>query len=955
MCANSQEPLSILLSLPTEVCQHGEEEFFKDTRDNLQQICEFVCTQCCASSVAAFFVTEEPRNGPQAMVMRGAAGSLVRTLNENVDDWIAAREKGECKALRGFSYTSLVTSEFRKLTAERQREVIQQWPVTNQIWHLASGRIANSNRAMDGLHQGFSSNARAIRTGLGDRFAYPGQNLSTTFRNMIAVPIFAEGGGTEIFSVDEIEETGIAYPGSASDRRGFLSRYRVIGILKAEGRKPLTSTPRAGKSLWAELESTLASLSLSEENKEEIRQWCEHVSSFDDSEQQLHIEFPPFMQGDREAPRIVEIRKAMADGYSKCYGAEFTRQDTELLLLLGMQLGRLLTHRTIKYAASEGIIIGENEVGILNVRWQDIQELSALFHAADIMERKIATHLQGLKRLLDFEQRQRVHRTRITELLDPQGLIREIGTRRKTSPSLIRKLVRKERELDDNSEVQIVHAADLKARFVGYGHLSSGSFVGRGLARVFLAKENGGSARTVFQGECGTRGAPRLRFQEGMTMAAVERVRRERVCRGPLVRRILDPKCYNIDDLCGARVTTDYDSAIDELLDEFRLRSKEWGFQLEKVDDLREAGRDGYRAVHVTLSLNMEPYLPKRVATLLRTALAPLPLSLPCEIQLRTAYQDSWAKKTHAESYKRESFISDEARDEWEILSNVLGQADRLSDIVRSKTEEDLLPPDFGEARLLRYLRRRLSRDDLTVVLFGIDCAKELLKDRLRYNGLPEFSFAMEICERLVYHFQVLDPTMLLLSMLRHTWRKASGDPSLGREFGRPAGSDTIVGLLSKELHEHCEVVLRKYRNRVPLEESKRQRTDWLASWLKQLPPWFWAMQWSARSYFLQRREDRLAQWQTRLREVYDHLVQHYAERGHDGLDESLERAYIVEAAVLLASLAELPHEPGRNRRIRLLREYRELFREICRYLPNRPTKQRVIEDLARALREVEL
>jgi ppGpp synthetase/RelA/SpoT-type nucleotidyltranferase len=764
-----------------------------------------------------------------------------------------------------------------------------------------------------------------------------------------------------MLSVEEYEDAAFRYPRSASASRDFLSRYRVIGILKVEGRIPAESQQSWADGLVDRLvrlsEAELPDRPLDSQERSQLETWCREFSQHTSAREAAIAEapeYPEFMRTAPHTPRLLALRKQIADAFSEYCRAEFTRQDTELLLLLGMQLGRLLTHRTIKYAASEKIIIGENEVGMLNVRWEDIRELSMLLHAADVAEAKIGEHLQQLKTVLDFDKRQAVHRTRISELLDPRGPIREIHTRRKTSPSLIQKLIRKQRDLDENTEVHEVHFVDLKAAFVGYGHLSSESFVGRGPTRVFLEKQDLGSARAVVQAELGMRGAPRLRFDD-TAAAVVQRVRRDDETQAPLVRRILDRDFYDIDDLCGARVITDYDSDIDQLLDELRIRGSEWGFELRKVDDQREAGKEGYRAVHVTLTLDMEGHLPNEMVSRLRKTLYLVPLKVPVEIQLRTAYQDSWAKKTHAESYKRETHIPDELRDEWEILSNVLVQADWLSDIVKSGTEEALLPSDFGEGRLIRHLRRRLSRDDLTIVLFGIECAKELLKDRLRYNGLPEFSFAMEISERLVYQFQVLDPNMLLLSMLRHTWRKATGDPSIGRSPEMKTASYTIVSLLSGELRRHCGLILRKYRSRLPLDDEKRRRADWLASWLKQLPPWFWAMQWSARAYFLQRREDRLAQWRHRLQNVYEHLEQHYAERGREGLDDSLERAYIVEAAVLLASLAELPSEPGRNRRIRALREYRELFREIRNYLPNRPTKARVVEEIARALRSMEL
>ena len=140
----------------------------------------------------------------------------------------------------------------------------------------------------------------------------------------------------------------------------------------------------------------------------------------------------------------------MIDVLTRYCQAEFTRQDTELLVLLAMQVGRLITRRIITHAADHGIVIGENEVGMLNMRWRDVDHLAALGRAAAAATQKLGYHLEALKSELDCERRQMIFGLRVSELLDAHGPIREVTTRRKEFISLIRKLVRKQRFLEDN-------------------------------------------------------------------------------------------------------------------------------------------------------------------------------------------------------------------------------------------------------------------------------------------------------------------------------------------------------------------------------------------------------------------------------------------------------------------------------------------------------------------------
>jgi len=68
---------------------------------------------------------------------------------------------------------------------------------------------------------------------------------------------------------------------------------------------------------------------------------------------------------------------------------------------------------------------------------------------------------------------------------------------------------------------------------------------------------------------------------------------------------------------------------------------------------------------------------------------------------------------------------------------------------------------------------------------------------------------------------------------------------------------------------------------------------------------------------------------------------------------EWLERAYMMEAAALLAGLAELPFEPGHVLRKRFYNDYLTLYREIRSYLPTGHIKDIITEELDHAFQEI--
>jgi len=303
--------------------------------------------------------------------------------------------------------------------------------------------------------------------------------------------------------------------------------------------------------------------------------------------------FPPLLQDAEKNPedkhKALVLRKAIADVFTRCGYAEFTRRDMELLVLLAMQVGRLPTRRLIEYAAQKGIIISEDEVGVLNMRWRDVDQLDALHCAAKATNAKITYHLQALKAELDFAKREEIFRARVGEILDPPGAIREVRVRTKQYVSLVRKLVRKQRHFDELPSTCEVSLTAFCPRVEAYDHHSEMRCIVRGDARMFMHRAEVGSGFVDIGLALGTEGGPQIKAGYKNLPAAFQSSQRVQSIDAPLVARILDDGVYHIDDLTGARILTNYQSDIDDVLDEIRRRHRDWGAELGKIDDLSGA------------------------------------------------------------------------------------------------------------------------------------------------------------------------------------------------------------------------------------------------------------------------------------------------------------------------------------------------------------------------------
>lgn len=125
-----------------------------------------------------------------------------------------------------------------------------------------------------------------------------------------------------------------------------------------------------------------------------------------------------------------------------------------------------------------------------------------------------------------------------------------------------------------------------------------------------------------------------------------------------------------IEDIAGVRAVCEYLSDAYELRDylynhpELRVKGK--------IDDkILNPTAEGYRGLHITFMVKI--YYKGEYK------------EVPVETQIRTAYGNSWAMKTHDLTYKKASDIPDSLLRQMELLSELLYNADKQTEILRNE------------------------------------------------------------------------------------------------------------------------------------------------------------------------------------------------------------------------------------------------------------------------------
>lgn len=956
----------------------SEADFFDKVKEQLDGICEAIARIIGADNCVLFFIEDEPE-GDCCMVMRGAWGNFTKTCE-------AGRAAAAGKEPLGYRYPSLL-HEAEGKPDDKIREIIRGWPVTNQIWHLGTGRMANSNRAMDVLSRAHYGK----RKGKGDNLNYPNNgNLWTVYRNMVAVPIFARGGRPQLLA-DPFEKDDVF--GSLQNRGEFAAQYRVIGILKVENKKPIraqSDLPRAGE---------LFSDRLGASSRERLRKWigptmsAKRVAALRDQFIRPAARQPSFnyaalrllnemvkrtrnkASGEFEYERS-GLDVELIDHLTETFEAEFTQADVELLVTIAMQLGRMLMRRTIEHAASHDLILSEHEAGVLNMRYSDVVQLKSYIRACDRLRRGVHQLLDDLRIELTEEVQEEVFEAQVTHRIQPRKPIRHVLSRTKEPISLFRKLVRKEEEFDRHTS--IVKSGGLWQRQTSYQHLrihksslrvenfdalDERQAVVRGPMRLFWRRKSHGGVEAHADGELGTPEGPRAVFEppacDTMLDASLKDIPVERNADWSLVQRILSD--YDVDDVAGVRVVCDYVGDLDHVVDEIRARCPEWEIQVTRIDPALDEGKEGgYRAVHITVEADVAHVIGPEDTRNIRRALALEPhqkILLPCEIQLRTTLQDAEALKSHA-LYKGETEGVDHSYfDLLRTQTDQLHKVETTSDLIRGQVEEILMPADYGERRLLADLRKILTREGFALVEFGLACAKQIHQDDLRLNGSPYLSYLLAVCSRLVTTFGVDDPEMLLLALLHDLWKKTTKkmrrllkDVDL-QDYGDAHFNEDLAEGMRRKPGHRLKKLVKRFEGRVSWDER-----------LAGFQNWFWVLLGGFRQFwrdYHEKRPDELAD--ARWKRIYDirkHLEKEVRRRGSGETREKdredwLLRAFVLEAAILLGRLEELPHESNRKR---AEEQFRNAYRElelIVDNLPPLPIKRKVVEETTKVFREI--
>lgn len=621
--------------------------------------------------------------------------------------------------------------------------------------------------------------------------------------------------------------------------------------------------------------------------------------------------------------------------------------------------------RTIQYAVKcdDNIVLSENEVGILFIRHSDIEPLRALRDACEQVLYKMEHELNCLQRELKFRKEQEIYRAHLGELVEPRSPIRHITTRFKTYESLFKKLVKKEEEMDQQPGEWDFVLDNIWMKVENLGKFSERQGVIRGPAYMFWkatswappAKGEKVSADVYIAGRLGFLGdASQAYFgrQEDTAATSPQRATitpappRDEDRNKPLVWRILN--LYMVDDIAGIRVECDYLSDIETLLDALRARYGNEEIHLQYGDEKRDIylGKidraienpkpGGYRGVHLTVRVKVRDLMPARDKELLSEVLNEQTpeWTLPCEIQIRTGSQQTWSEKSHDLTYKREEDISKNLLEPIRLLGDQLHEADELSDVVRDSIEEEFLPDDFGERRLLNHLRRKLTRDGFAFVEFGLQCAKEKHKGDLRYGGAPHFSHILDICQKMVFRFEVLNPEILFLVAFHDFWMGGKK-----QAIGADKNMETVCLAFIKMIDDEFDHLIKIFGGRLNLKRV----------WEKDIPAgsWFWNILYVMTWFWETLRS--MKPGEERQREIRRSRILWFANRQPEGRElldaESSEYGLILEAAILLGHLEDLPDDPNRERRERDFQDFYKEFLWIRHGLPISPIKSKIVHE----------
>jgi putative GTP pyrophosphokinase len=133
--------------------------------------------------------------------------------------------------------------------------------------------------------------------------------------------------------------------------------------------------------------------------------------------------------------------------------------------------------------------------------------------------------------------------------------------------------------------------------------------------------------------------------------------------------------CLSIGDVVGIRVVC---STVDDVYRFRELLREDLPHNVHVVEqDYIAEPKAGYRALHINFPIELgSPFSGDYVA-------------VPCECQIRTLLQDSWAELVHADFYKEGDGLPDDLRERTHDLAETLSGADRTASRIRARVTQE--------------------------------------------------------------------------------------------------------------------------------------------------------------------------------------------------------------------------------------------------------------------------
>lgn len=901
-------------------------ELFAQIRAQLGKLCGSIAGIVQADSCGVFFLDEESKS----MVMQGAFGRVKETFDASGRDYSDPRQS----KIPGITYSSkwpltgfigptetLTRNEVEAHLSGRLGGAV--WPLTNQIWHLGEGRIAYSRAQFAEMRPG---------KGLGDKYAYPPGTehgdpkkgparrqlwtLRNIFRTFVGIPIFARGGQTDF--VMRSDDASFGSPSAV--RTEFHSQHRVVGILKLEGKQP--NFDLIDDDWWDALSpKCLARLNevlgtdrkaIVEKLKELYR--ADGLPVGDDTGFRLLARRGP--GGTAATSELTnEVDSEFVDELTRALDARWQAEDIELLVAVAMEVGRLLTLFTLKKAIDQNVFLGESEVGVLGIRLSDIDQVVACKSVAEKVCQKVDFELRRIAAELESE---RTFLRQDQTAIPPYShkMVHEIKVRPKEDPSLFAKLVEKQvarfqeewrsrhgdgavasRSSSSPSEpaCPCLKLEDFALRMPDLG-LQSPRRVIRGQLEMlaerqadgtFALKDVGGD---LYVGESRAQWLP-----DGGHVTSKS---------DSFSQRVFDRFGFALDDWAAGRVTCGFLSDVTLLLDAICGRFPQRGICIDRsrIQSWLESPQpDGYRAVHATVYVPIESLATPSESDLLSGVLpryavgkGELKPCFPCEIQIRTAYQGSWAKASHDIEYKNPD-VHPDLRRYMSCLSGLLYESDKIMEVVLERIEAE----DPKLLELLLTLRQSLPYDEFALVQFAAFAAQEIHRRHRLYGGRPHYARLIDVAYRLARSFAADDPYLILLAFFQDLWLHDSVAPSADQIQGQ------LVQKLQTAVASDASGLLGRLNAQI-MDAPQRICQD--------APEWFWTLLGvccgtaaAHADVMADRRLRALEQAADRLR----------ASRcAEDEIAAVIRIGCVLETASQLSRLQELPSEPLRGRAV---------------------------------------